>query len=335
MRYKSIDRFWDHLKVYKEIFVASIFVRILFIVLTILCLTPLISAPIALALGIIFSLLLGNPFLQRTRSLTPKLLQLSIIGLGAGMNLAVIGHESIHGILYTFIGILLTALLGIGFGQFLKTEPTISLLLTIGTAICGGSAIAAVAPVIRAKPHEISVALAIVFLLNASALFIFAPLGHYFGLTQNQFGFWSALAIHDTSSVVGAAIQYGSQSVEVATTVKLARALWIIPVTLLISFIWSRKNESEFVGKTKFPFFIIGFILVAALVTWIPDLQATGIIISNVAKRALVLTLFLIGSTLLRSTLVSVGIKPFIQGIVLWFVMGSITLIAILLGYIQ
>ena len=335
MRDKFMDRYWDNLKTYQEIFVTSIGVRILFIGLTLLCLTPLISAPIALALGIIFSLLFGNPFLQQTRRFTPKLLQFSVIGLGAGMNLAVIGHESIHGILYTLIGIILTVLLGIGFGKCLKTEPTISLLLTIGTAICGGSAIAAVAPIIRAKPHEISVALAIVFLLNACALFIFAPLGHYFGLTQIQFGFWSALAIHDTSSVVGASMQYGSQAVEIATTVKLARALWIIPVTLLIGFIWNRKRDSELVGKARFPLFIVGFILAAALVTFIPTLQASGMIVSNLAEKTLVLTLFLIGSTLLRSTLVSVGFKPFLQGIVLWFIMTSVTLTAILLEYIK
>ena len=289
-------------------------VRVLFIILTLLSLSSYISAATALFMGVIFSLLLGNPYLDLTRKLTQRLLQLSVIGLGAGMNLAVIGHEGLHGIGYTAIGIFVTVILGLAAGKFIKTETNISLLTTVGTAICGGSAIAAVSPIIRAKSHEISVSLAIVFLLNASALFIFPPLGHYFDLNQTQFGLWSALAIHDTSSVIGAALQYGSHAVEIATTVKLARALWIIPVALIIGLVWSRRRSDEVSSKPKYPWFILGFLLAAALVTWVPRLQSTGFFVSVIAKKTLVLTLFLIGSTFVRSTFKTVGIKPFIQG---------------------
>ena len=316
----------------KTFYIAS---RIVFITLILLCLTPVISASIALFLGIIFSLIFGNPYIEHTRKFTQRLLQLSVIGLGAGMNLAVVGHESVHGIWYTAIGIMATLILGLALGKYLKTDPNTSLLVTVGTAICGGSAIAAVAPVINAKSQEISVALATVFFLNALALFIFPVLGHYFGLTQIQFGFWSALAIHDTSSVIGAAMAYGSHAVEIATTVKLTRALWIIPVALIIGFIWNSRSNNETVKKPKFPLFILGFLMAAALVTWVPSLQSTGVLISTLAKRILVLTLFLIGSTFVRSTLKSVGIKPFLQGFALWIAMASATLIAILLGYIQ
>jgi uncharacterized integral membrane protein (TIGR00698 family) len=316
---------------HKKISYAAI--RIAFILLILLCLSSLISAAVALLLGILFSLIFGNPYLDHTRKVTQRLLQLSVIGLGAGMNLWVIWQESLHGIWYTAIGIFLTVILGLCMGKFLKTEANTSLLVTVGTAICGGSAIAAVAPIINAKAHEISPALVAIFLLNGVALFIFPPIGHYFGLTQTQFGFWSALAIHDTSSVVGAAMHYGSDSVAIATTVKLARALWIIPTALIIGFFWSRKKEYTG-GKKKYPWFILGFLLLAALVTFIPSLQSTGVLVSDVAKRTLVLTLFLIGSTFMRSTLKSVGVKPFVQAFVLWVVMASTTLFVILSGWI-
>jgi len=315
----------------KKITFKPILVRFLFLSLILLCLSPLISASGALFFGIVFSLIFGNPYLDYTRRLTQRLLQLSVIGLGAGMNLSIIGHEFFDSLGYTAAGILLTVLLGLVMGKLLKTEATISLLLTVGTAICGGSAIAAVAPIIRAKPHEISIALATVFFLNAAALFIFPPIGHFFNLSQTQFGYWAALAIHDTSSVIGAAMQYGSKAVEIATTVKLTRALWIIPAALLISYIWHYNSSNHVMDKPKVPFFISGFIVAAALVTFVPDLRTTGMFMSAVAKKTLVLTLFFIGSTFVRSTIESVGIRPFIQGIVLWIVMASVTLIAILI----
>jgi uncharacterized integral membrane protein (TIGR00698 family) len=206
----------------------------------------------------------------------------------------------------------------------------------VGTAICGGSAIAAVAPVIRAKHHEISVALGIVFLLNALALVIFPFIGHAVNLDQSQFGLWAALAIHDTSSVVGATLQYGAQALEVGTTVKLARALWIIPLAMLIAAVRSghEKTEGE-VQKAKRPWFILGFIIAAAVVTIFPSLQPLGHQIEMIAKRALVLTLFLIGSNLSLQTIRSVGFKPFIHGVLLWLILGSAFLAAIASGVIR
>ena len=177
------------------------------------------------------------------------------------------------------------------------------MLVTVGTAICGGSAIAAVAPVIRAKNHDVSVALATVFFLNAVALFIFPPIGHHFGLGQRQFGVWSALAIHDTSSVVGAAMQYGARALEIATTIKLTRALWIVPVTLIIGMLWNRGTEAKGKGKAKRPWFILGFLAAAAIVTLIPVLKPAGHDVFVGAQRSLVVTLFLIGSGLSREAL--------------------------------
>jgi uncharacterized integral membrane protein (TIGR00698 family) len=251
------------------------------------------------------------------------------------MNLEVVARVGAHGIGYTAVGIAITFIFGITLGRLFKVEESTSLLITAGTAICGGSAIAAVAPTIRAKSQFVSIALATVFFLNASALLIFPRIGHYFELTESQFGLWSALAIHDTSSVVGAAIQYGAHAVEVATTVKLARALWIIPVSLLIGIFWSHQDQDQKKTTAKRPWFILGFLIAAAIVTWIPDLQSAGIFVNSLAKRCLVLTLFFIGCGLNRSTLQSVGIQPFLQGFILWIVTAGGTLGAILSGWIK
>ncbi|MEO7164729.1 MAG: putative sulfate exporter family transporter, partial [Bdellovibrionia bacterium] len=281
------------------------------------------------------SLLLGNPFAGWTKAWTHRLLQISIVGLGAGMNLGVIGKVGMEGLGYTALGILVTFIAGSALGKILKNEKNTSALITAGTAICGGSAIAAVASTIRAKPHETSVALAVVFLLNASALLIFPGIGYHFQLSEAQFGLWSALAIHDTSSVVGAAVQYGPHAAEIATTVKLARALWIIPVSLMIGFVWNRKTGNETPVKAKRPWFILGFLLAAALVTWVPTIQPLGEAVSIFSKKLLTFTLFLIGTGLTRATLSKVGFRPFIQGICLWFIMASSTLFAITEGWIH
>ncbi|HTY55106.1 MAG TPA: putative sulfate exporter family transporter [Candidatus Binataceae bacterium] len=284
--------------------------------------------------GIALALTIGNPFpLTTARTITP-LLQVSVIGLGAGMNLVEVGRAGLHGFFYTVAGITLTITIGLGLGRFLRTARDTSLLVTVGTAICGGSAIAAVAPAIRAKSHEVSVALATVFFLNAIALLIFPSIGHHFGLNQAQFGVWSALAIHDTSSVVGASMQYGARALEIATTIKLTRALWIVPVTLAIAMARNRGQSEQSSGKAKRPWFIVGFIAMAALVTWIPSLKPIGHTVFLGAQRSLVITLFLIGSGLSRSALRMVGQRPLIQGFVLWIVMASATLGAILLGWI-
>lgn len=309
--------------------------QILIPVIGVLCLAPFVSSGMALLLGVTLALWKGNPYLAKTRRLTPLLLALSVVGMGAGMNLEVIGEVGLQGIGYTMVGISSALILGIFLGKLFNTSRDTSVLVTVGTAICGGSAIAAVAPVIKAKDHEVSVALGTVFLLNAVALFIFPSLGHLLNLSQNQFGLWCALAIHDTSSVVGASMHYGAEALQIATTVKLARALWIVPVAFLVGVIYSRRNSEGAQQKAKRPWFILGFILAAALVTWIPSLQPVGHVVSDISKRVLVLTLFLIGLGLTRETLRSVGIRPLLQGGALWVLVASGTLGAILLGWIR
>jgi uncharacterized integral membrane protein (TIGR00698 family) len=313
---------------------AGMAARIAFPIAAAATLLPFFSPGFALLLGILLALTLGNAYLFTTARVVTPLLQISVVGLGAGMNLIEVGHAGVHGFFYTVIGISLTMSIGLGLGRLLLTERDTSLLVTVGTAICGGSAIAAIAPAINAKSHEVSVALATVFFLNAVALFIFPPIGHHFALSQTQFGVWSALAIHDTSSVVGAAMQYGAHALEIATTIKLTRALWIVPVTLVVGMLWNRGNPDAPAGKAKRPWFILGFVAAAALVTWIPALKPAGHIVFIGAQRSLVVTLFLIGSGLSRSALQAVGRRPLIQGFVLWIVMGSGTLGAILLGWI-
>lgn len=308
--------------------------RILIPVLAVLALTPWVSSAQALIAGVIVAVAFGNPYLEQTRKITSTLLGLSVAGMGAGMDLAVVGKVGFQGVGYTIAGISITLVLGTLLGKLFKVQKDTSILVTVGTAICGGSAIAAVAPVIRAKNEEVSVALGTVFLLNALALFIFPPLGHFFSLTQNQFGLWSALAIHDTSSVVGASMQYGAEALQVGTTVKLARALWIVPVAFLIGTLYKKNSEGPAV-KAKRPWFILWFIMAAALVTFVPSLQPAGHIVSDVAKRFLVLTLFLIGLSLSKETLKKVGVKPFLQGAGLWIIVSSATLAALHWGWIQ
>jgi uncharacterized integral membrane protein (TIGR00698 family) len=239
----------------------------------------------------------------------------------------------LHGLGYTAISLTLVLALGWWLARLLKVERDVGLLISVGTAICGGSAIAAAAPVLRAKEHEISMALATVFLLNAVALVVFPPIGHAAGLGQDAFGLWSALAIHDTSSVVGAGLAYGSRALEVATTVKLARALWIVPLTLGLGWLVARRNgASADAAPVKKPWFIAGFLAMAALVTFVPALHEPGHLLALVARRLLVLTLFLIGAGLSRESLRQVGLRPFIQGLVLWLLVGSLGLGAVKLG---
>ena len=298
--------------------------------LAILSLVPVLSSGLALFMGILFAFVFGNPFAERTKSLTPLFLGLAIIGLGAGMNLLTVAKLGFHGMGYTVLGIASTFVIGTLLGKFLKTERDTSLLITVGTAICGGSAIAAVAPVIRAKPHEITISLGIVFSLNAIALFLFPFIGHQLLLSGEQFGLWSALAIHDTSSVVGASLQYGQGALAVGTTTKLARALWIVPVAMGIGFLRAKEaKQSEETQKAKKPWFILGFLGMAALVTFIPNLQPFGDVLNTLAKRLMVMTLFLIGSNLSPAAIKSVGAKPFIQGILLWVIMASTSLFVI------
>lgn len=303
--------------------------KVLFFLLVIFCLSPLGSSALALLAGIILASTLGNPYPEFTKKHTSTLLQISVVGLGAGMNLKVVGVVGVQGIGYTITGIAFTAIVGFLLTKLLKTPDILSALITIGTGICGGSAIAATGPILKADHENMSISLGVVFILNAVALFIFPPIGHALSLDQHQFGLWSALAIHDTSSVVGASMQYGKEALELATTVKLARALWIIPVSLVLAFFMKSKS------KIKMPWFIFGFILVAALVTWVPELNSIGHNVSDFAKKLLVLTLFFIGMNLNISSIKKVGLKPLLLGISLWIIVGSSTLLAIKLNWIH
>jgi uncharacterized integral membrane protein (TIGR00698 family) len=309
--------------------------RLVFPILALGSLHPLVSSAQALFAGLFAALVFGNPWFQQTKKWAPKLLAYSVVGLGAGMNLNIVFKVGAEGFLYTVVGISASLLVGWTLGKILKTGRESSILISVGTAICGGSAIAAVAPVIRARSEDVSVSLVTVFMLNATALFLFPWLGHHFDLTETQFGVFSALAIHDTSSVVGSAVQFGPKALEVATTVKLTRALWIIPVALAFAMFQRFNSKEQGTNSIKKPWFILGFLAMAALVTYIPQAQVAGAFINWVAKRFLVMTLFLIGSNCPLSSLKQVGVKPLVQGLVLWILVTVSTLSAIKIGWIS
>jgi uncharacterized integral membrane protein (TIGR00698 family) len=290
----------------------------------------------ALLAGVAVTLALGNPFASRTKRLTPQLLALSVMGLGATMNLRTVAVVGLEGFGYTLVGITATLSLGTLLGRVLSVRWATSTLVSVGTAICGGSAIAAAAPVIGADDEETSAALGIVFLLNATALVLFPSIGHYLGLSQHAFGLWAALAIHDTSSVVGAAATYGPEALMVATTTKLVRALWIVPVTLGLGALVARTASSATEKPTaKRPWFILGFLAAAALVSFVPGLAPGGRLVAALAQRLLVLTLFLLGLGLSRAAVARVGGRPFFMGVALWLLVASATLGALLLGWIR
>ncbi len=285
-----------------------------------------ITPPIALFVGLVFALTCGKAFPAFNKKMSKKLLQYSVIGLGFGMNLHASLASGAEGMAFTIVSVIGTMLIGWFIGRkVLKVERDTSYLISSGTAICGGSAIAAVGPVIKAKDTEMSVALGTIFILNAIALFIFPVIGHRLGMSQEQFGLWAAIAIHDTSSVVGAGATYGEEALKIATTVKLTRALWIIPLALATSFIFKAKGQ-----KISIPYFILWFVVAMVINTYILNLSETGIMIGNfingLARKALTLTLFFIGASLSIDTLKSVGIKPLIQGIFLWIVISLATL---------
>jgi uncharacterized integral membrane protein (TIGR00698 family) len=316
----------------------------LIVVLAILCLLPswpaigwwAVPTWAALLGGVLVTLALGNPWAARTKALTPRLLAFSVMGLGAAMNLATVAVVGLEGFGYTVVGILCTLLLGIALGRALAVPRATGTLIGVGTAICGGSAIAAAAPVIGASDEETSAALGIVFLLNATALLLFPVVGHQLGLTQHAFGLWAALAIHDTSSVVGASTTYGPEALLVATTTKLVRALWIVPVTLALGVMVGRaKGAAPGSNKAKRPWFILGFLAAAAIVSFFPTLRPAGRVVASAAQRLLVLTLFLLGLGLSRGTLARVGARPFLMGVCLWVLVATGTLGAILVGWIH
>lgn len=300
----------------------KLLLQLLFLALAVLSFSPLISPPIALLFGILFVNIFGK--VLETDTFVKKLLQYSIIGLGFGINLNTAIEAGSQGFLFTVSTIALVMIFGLLLAKILKIDKTIAQLISAGTAICGGSAIAAVAPILKANSKQTSVALGIVFVLNAVALFIFPEIGHFFNLSQNQFGIWSAIAIHDTSSVVGAASKYGNEALQIATTVKLARALWIIPLAFLISIF----TKSE--GKIKIPYFIGFFVLAILAGTYLPFLQNFNSIISEISRDTLKVALFLIGAGLSLQNLKNIGIKPLLLGIILWIFISSISLYAVL-----
>jgi uncharacterized integral membrane protein (TIGR00698 family) len=287
--------------------------QIIFILLILVCLSGFITPPIALLLGLIVANLSGHPFLRLNHKATNTLLQISVVGLGFGMNVNSALSAGIEGFLLTIASIFSTLILGTFIGKWLNIEKKTSHLISCGTAICGGSAIAAIAPVIKSDEKQTSIALGVIFVLNSVALFLFPAVGHWLQLTQQEFGMWCAIAIHDTSSVVGAANKYGPEALQIATTVKLARALWIIPVALITASLF--KNQAS---KIKIPYFIGLFILAMLLNTFVPQTAIVGPYFVSIAKIGLTVTLFLIGAGLNWKILKTVGIKPVVQGVLLW-----------------
>ena len=298
------------------------FLKILFIILAALCFSPVVSPPIALFLGIIFVNIFGQVF--NADKIIKIVLQVSIVGLGFGINLKQALQAGSEGFLFTVFSITLIVVLGIVLGYIFRIDKIITQLISFGTAICGGSAIAAIAPILKADGKQTSVSLGIIFLLNALALFIFPEIGQYFHLSQNQFGIWSAIAIHDTSSVVGAASKYGHEALQTATTVKLARALWIIPISFMLSFL----NKSG--GKVKIPYFIGFFILAILVNSYFPAIKEVTNYVVDFSKSSLKVALFLIGTGLSFQNLKNIGIKPLLLGIILWVVISVISLFAVL-----
>jgi uncharacterized integral membrane protein (TIGR00698 family) len=311
---------------FKNLLEKSVSAReILFTTALAFCLTPVVSPPLALLAGVGFAQVIGHPFLHLNHKATSLLLKFSVVGLGFGMNAQSALQAGKEGISFTIASIAGTLVFGLLLGKFLKIERKTSHLISCGTAICGGSAIAAISPLIKAEEKQISVALGTIFILNSIALFLFPFIGHLLHLSQNQFGMWSAIAIHDTSSVVGAAERYGSGALQVATTVKLTRVLWIIPVAVLTTFFFKSSTK-----KIKIPYFIALFILGMILNTYVPLIHTFSHYIVNSAKTGLTVSLFLIGAGLSNTVLRSVGMKPLLQGIILWVIISVCALSAVL-----
>lgn len=313
--------------------------RTVFLAAMVFCLTPWASPPIALALGVLLALLVPNPFRKSTQKFSKLLLQACVVLLGFGMDLPVVLRTGASGLVFAAVSIAATLLLGYWIGRLLNVPRTTSSLISMGTAICGGSAIAALGSAIDAPDADMTVAIGTVFCLNAVALYVFPPLGHALHLTQAQFGIWSGVAIHDVSSVVAASGSYGAQAQQIATAVKLARTLWIVP--LVIGFTTVRRREARLTtapeetgGRRKrgprVPYFIGLFLLASIVRTYVPLGKENIDLLRHTAAVGLTLTLFLIGAALSRKTLASVGPSAFAQGIILWAFIGSLSLLAVL-----
>jgi uncharacterized integral membrane protein (TIGR00698 family) len=301
----------------------------LFFVGLILTASGFISPPLALTVGLIYGLTMAHPYHVDAKRLSKFLLQASVVGLGFGMDLREVLRVGRTGFLYTAVSITLALVLGWLLGKLLNVEKTPSFLISAGTAICGGSAIAAVGPITNANEEEMAVSLGTIFVLNSIALLLFPLLGNLLHLDQTQFGLWSALAIHDTSSVVGATAKFGAIALAVGTTVKLARALWIVPVSVGAAMVKRSK------AKIQWPWFIALFCLAALANTYLPAFHGIYPILNKLGKAGLTVTLFLIGTGLSKETLRRVGIRPLAQGVLLWAIVAVGSLGMIRLGWIH
>lgn len=300
--------------------------KVLFFIAIALCILGYINSPTALVGGFLFTYFLGHPFPTLNKTVLNWLLKTAIVGLGFSMNLEQAINAGKDGFFLTLGSIVLTLIFGFFLGKILRMESKSSHLISSGTAICGGSAIAAVAPIIRASEKDISISLGVIFLLNSISLLIFPVIGKWLLLTQHQFGLWSAIAIHDTSSVVGAAHTYGDEALKIATTVKLARALWIIPLSFFSMFLF--KGEGKGI---KIPYFIFLFVVAIIANTYLPIPDALNHGIVTVSKSLLVLTLFLIGAGLSVEKIKAAGWKPMALGIILWVLISIVALLGIFL----
>ncbi len=304
--------------------------KILFFALIVLSL--FVSPAIALFSGILLSLVIGAPYAKPTKKISKYLLQVAVVGLGFSMNLYSSLAAGREGIEFTIVSVVGVMVVGTLLGRALGIIPKLSYLISAGTAICGGSAIAATGPVVKADEEQMSISLAVIFTLNAIALFIFPPIGHSLGLTEHQFGLWSAIAIHDTSSVVGAASIYGEEALRVATTVKLTRALWIIPLSIVSFFIFGRENRKKGEStRISIPWFILIFIVAMVINTYFPLPQALSSAINLASHKSLSITLFLIGCSLSLTAIRNVGVKPVVLGVLLWIIISLVSLFVVVL----
>lgn len=286
---------------------------------------PVISAPVALLCGLIFAFIFPNPYPKFNKKTSKYLLQVAVVCLGFNMNLQQSLKSGSEGMLFTVVSVVGVMALGVLLGYYMHINRKTAYLISSGTAICGGSAIAAVGPVVKANENEMAVSLGVIFILNSIALFIFPPLGHMLEMTQQQFGTWAAIAIHDTSSVVGAGEVYGEEALQVATLIKLTRALWIIPLALVTMFIFRDKSS-----KISIPWFIFLFVIAMVVNTYValPDWFVSSMV--WIAKRGMVVTLFLIGASLSLESIKNVGIKPLLQAVALWIVISITSLFVVL-----
>ncbi|MDE1920028.1 MAG: putative sulfate exporter family transporter [Candidatus Omnitrophica bacterium] len=303
--------------------------QIIFLIGLVFCFTPFASPPSALAVGLLIAFTIQHPFKVFAHRAIKYLLEISVVGLGFGLNFAQVIKAGEKGVVFTVVSIAATLLIGWLIGKSLGINKKISYLISAGTAICGGSAIAATAPIINAHEDEVAVALGTIFILNSIALFLFPPLGHHLGLTMKQFGMWSAIAIHDTSSVVGASARYGDEALKIATIVKLTRALWIVPLSLGTIFVLKNRPKRKTSAKIAFPYFILGFVGASLVVTFFPGLKSVYAGLVDGSKVGLTVTLFLIGAGLSRDKLKTVGVKPVVQGIILWALISVVSLMVV------